>query len=150
MFESREKSLPVDLGQRLLHFGARNGYVKLIETLLEADVDIDSQDEFGNTALYHAAWKSTKCAAATLIGHGANVDRKNSFGLTPLHLTAVYFIISSVSDDNLDRYGTNASGFRISVGHLEVAMLLLSTNADVTLRDMYGRRALDFLIRELE
>ena len=82
--DSRNKKLLADLGRKLLHFGAENGYAKLIEALLEANVNVDTQNQYGRTALQYAALEGSKPVVRTLIAHGANVNLGS--GCPPLHV----------------------------------------------------------------
>ncbi len=58
---------------------------KVVKTLLQVeDVDLDTGDEYGSTALHHAAIKGHLKIVRLLLAHGANLQLKDTKGRTPL------------------------------------------------------------------
>jgi len=57
----------------------------VVETLLQVnDIDLDAGDEYGATALHHAAIKAHLQIVRLLLAHGANLQLKDTKGRTPL------------------------------------------------------------------
>lgn len=65
--------------------GARYGDMEDVHTALQHDIDVNSADALGRTALHMAAANGHADVAATLIDAGAEVDVRNAEGNTPLH-----------------------------------------------------------------
>lgn len=89
----------------------------MIDMLIEAaDVDIDAQDNIGDTATHTACWNGDTgvLALARLITAGANLELTDNIGETPLH--------RSLYDNNC-----------------EVTELLLGAGANVHVRNNDGR-----------
>ena len=57
----------------------------VVKTLLQVnDVDLDTGDEYGATALHHAAIKGHLKIVRLLLAHGADLQLKDTNGRTPL------------------------------------------------------------------
>ncbi len=65
---------------------------KIIDLLLEKKetVNIDDCDKFGVTALHHAAMASNITTARHLLAKGADINRRDKRGLSPLHVAAFF------------------------------------------------------------
>ncbi|CAJ0833767.1 11437_t:CDS:10 [Entrophospora sp. SA101] len=61
----------------MLHFAAMLGYQKLLFVLIEREIDLDVQDEYGFTALHYAAWAGRKEIVRSLLSAGADDDILN-------------------------------------------------------------------------
>lgn len=95
-------------GSSLLHHAASYGHTDLMQKLLEAlPLELlERGDSDGKTALHCAMWQDPKPEIVRLlIDNGADVNAKNLFGFTPLHLAAQH-------------------------GHLDSARLILAKGAD--------------------
>lgn len=90
----------------LFVLAARVADVPVCALLLQAGVDIDSQEDSGHAALHCAALNGDVKMLKFLLSHGANVKIEDDNGNTPLHLAA-------------------GSGF------LKIAELLIDIGADV-------------------
>lgn len=76
-----------DQGRTALHIAAERGFTRIIDTLVELGADIDATDRNLETPLHRAARQSHGEDTSTrLIGHGADVTRKNHLGETPFTL----------------------------------------------------------------
>ena len=53
------------------------------------DLNLSMCDEFGRTLLHHAALKSYYKLVKLLISYGANVEKSDLFGFTPLHFACI-------------------------------------------------------------
>lgn len=87
-------------------------------------VDLGAGDAFGRTAVHHAAASNNSLALQILFKTGqADVNAKDNFGMSPLHLAA-------------------------RAGHVKAAGFLVSQRCDVTARDSAGRTAEDLTHHE--
>jgi ankyrin repeat protein len=77
-----------DNGQKWtpLHFAARDQNEPLVRILLNAAAAVDPVDVFGNTPLWRSVMNSTSSlsAMAELLKHGADPDKKNNHGSSPM------------------------------------------------------------------
>jgi ankyrin repeat protein len=83
------------LGDTPLHWPAHNGFVEIVELLLDAGADIEADEIglYGGKAL-HWASEHEPATVALLLGRGANVNARNIkadsefYGVTPLIMNA--------------------------------------------------------------
>ncbi|KKY19022.1 putative glycerophosphodiester phosphodiesterase gde1 [Diplodia seriata] len=102
----------------VLSLAAKSNFVQIVKLLVDAGVDINYQDEQGETALHLAArYGHTVCAKTLITGTSdqkANVElAENAFAWTPLFIACVD-------------------------GHLDVAKLLIEAGADLEKADLSG------------
>lgn len=103
-----------------LHLACVGGNVDIIELLIEKGANINSKNKNDDTPL-HLAAVSEKCqwsAIKLLIDAGANVDSINNSKVTPLHISA-------------------------QRGRRDVSQLLLERGADVNLKNVEDKSALE-------
>ncbi|HCE59387.1 MAG TPA: hypothetical protein DEQ74_00925 [Wolbachia sp.] len=98
-------------GNTALHLAAKNGYIKVVKTLLDKGAKVDIVDHNKHTPLHWAAESGNSDVARILLEHGASVNAKNQDGETPLHWAA---------DSN----------------HTEVVKVLLAKGANVNATDI--------------
>jgi ankyrin repeat protein len=67
------------------HRDLKEPSLSLVELLVEHGADVDSMDDNGYTALYHAARQGYNTIVKMLIACGANVNAMALDGLKPLH-----------------------------------------------------------------
>lgn len=126
----------------VLAIATKNNFIEVVRTLVKARVDINFQDEQGETALHVAArFGHVECAEILLEGSSAQkIDTELSertYGWTPLfiacvdgHLSIVDLLIEAKADvDKLDWSGWSAKEHAALRGHIDLAMRL----AEVTL-----------------
>ena len=94
---------------------------RVVRILVEKGVDINSVDNYGNTALYFAVLKGDKEIAKLLLDRGAKIDALDKYGRTILH-------------------------YAVSIGNNEMCRLLMQDGANVNIRDKDGNTALDLAI----
>ncbi len=124
----------------VLALATKANFVVIVRLLVEAGVDLDYQDDQGETALHVAArFGHTECASALLDGSGsqrANTEiGENAFGWTPLfiasvdgHLGIVELLIAAEADlDKMDTSGWTAKEHAALRGHMNIARLLAAT-----------------------
>lgn len=76
-------------GAQLLFTGAKRGNVGDITTAITRQrVNVNTQDELGNTPMHYAAGSGHPEAVAELLRLGADVTLTNGVGDTPLHKAA--------------------------------------------------------------
>lgn len=63
---------------------AESGDRETVQTLIAEGVDVNARDDFGNTALFYAAFRAHIGILRILIDEGAKVDLTSSDGSTPL------------------------------------------------------------------
>ncbi|KAJ8115775.1 hypothetical protein ONZ43_g4592 [Nemania bipapillata] len=109
---------PVSQSGTVLAMATRSNFVRIVQMLVDAGVDINWQDGTGETALHIAArFGHTECARILIEGSSekkANLNlTEKSFAWNPLHIAAVD-------------------------GHLSVAELLVAAGVDVSTPDSFG------------
>jgi glycerophosphodiester phosphodiesterase len=124
----------VSKSSAVLALATKSNFTQVVRLLVEAGVDINWQDETGETALHVAArFGHDKCAKILLEGtkdQTADVElTENAFSWTPLHvasvdghLSIVELLISAHADHNkLDASGWTAKEHAALRGHLSIA-----------------------------
>jgi uncharacterized protein len=77
-------------GMTALMFAAREGCLPCVEAMLAKGAAIDLPDPEGVTPLLWSIWNTRFDVARSLIEHGANVNRWDWWGRTPLYLAVDY------------------------------------------------------------
>ena len=126
----------------VLALATKANFVVIVRLLVEAGVDLNYQDDQGESALHVAArFGHTKCAKALLDGSVnqlANTELgENAFGWTPLfiacvdgHLDVVELLIAAGADlEKIDTSGWTAKEHAALRGHMGIARLLAATTA---------------------
>lgn len=121
----------------VLAIATKSNFIEVVRTLVKARVDINFQDEQGETALHVAArFGHVECAQILLEGSGAqkiNTElRETTYGWTPLfiasvdgHLPIVELLIEAGAEvDKLDWSGWCAKEHAALRGHIELAKRL--------------------------
>lgn len=124
----------------VLALATKSNFVTIVQLLVGAGVDLNYQDDQGETALHVAArFGHTECAKALLQssrGQEANVEMaENSFGWTPLfvacvdgQLGIVELLIAAEADlERFDTSGWTAKEHAALRGHLDIARILAAT-----------------------
>jgi ankyrin repeat protein len=69
----------------------KNDYEKFmleVKILVDAGVNIDAKDNYGNTPLHEAARQGNINIIMSLVAKGAEINAINNYGDTPLHWSA--------------------------------------------------------------
>ena len=117
-----------------------------------AEINIQRRSD-GATALHEAAIRSpyrSMKRMAWLVAQGADVNRRNNDGSTPLgvamnrdRLDAVKYLIEHGADINChDEQGLTPLRHAARRGQKEIAQMLLEKDADITVLDSVGRTAI--------
>jgi ankyrin repeat protein len=109
-----------------------------------------ARDRNGGTALTHAARGGHEPLVRLLVGHGAEINRHNLQGSTPLYiaveqnrLAAASALLELGADLNLPgRGGVTPLSAAAYNGNLKLVDLLLDRGADTTVRDVSGKTAI--------
>ena len=140
-----------------LHLAAYLGDMERLRKYLQEEIDINSQEDFGSTALHAAANSGRKDIVEFLIGKGADVDPKDTWGLTPLYYAAIHnyedianLLLAKGADVNAkDEDGTYTYTllyYAIWDNSKDAVKLLISKGAKVNVKDGNGHTPLDFAI----
>ena len=121
----------------VLALATKENFEVIVQLLVDAGVDLNHQDEHGETALHVAArFGHSKCAEALLRGTATQKSdteiAENTFGWTPLfvacvdgHLSVVELLIEAGADlERCDTSGWTAKEHASLRGHLDIAKVL--------------------------
>jgi glycerophosphodiester phosphodiesterase len=127
----------------VLALATQSNFAKIVQLLVKAGVDINWQDETGETALHVAArFGHDECAKALLSGTAdprADVElAENSFSWTPLHIACVdghqsiveLLIAAGADIKRQDASGWTAREHAALRGHLKIADILLQASLE--------------------
>jgi ankyrin repeat protein len=124
-------------------------HLNIVQYLAENGANLDIQDPYGNTALFHSRNDITLELCKVLIEKGADLNVKNKGGQTVLayavkagqyHLSEL--LITNGADLNMQ----NAAGMTVLMiaaekNFLDVCKILVENGADVNIKDNNGRSA---------
>lgn len=122
-------------------------------SLINEGVDIEFEDEDGNTPLFYAVQKNNPEMIQVLINNGADINHENHQGLTPLFESLdpelSLFLIRNGSDVNHSDINGLTPLFYLSTDPyqqnpalLEIARILIQNGADVNAMNENGRTPL--------
>jgi len=126
-----------------------------IQTLLEQGVDVNTRDQWGQTALHIAADRGNKEVVELLLEHGADVNSEDARNRTALyysvekgHKEVVELLLEHGTDVNA-KDNWNWTPLHSAVyGHKDIAELLITEGADVNARSQSGRTPLSYAKKE--
>ena len=141
---------PDGVDSSALHLAAEMGYGDAIDIFIERGVELDIEDNNGNTALIRAAGKGHTAVVDTLLGKEAKPDTKNKFGATPLleaarhgHVAVARLLLAKgVRIDHVEKGGNTPLIAAAASGHEALVHLLLEKNAKPDIIDNNGNTAL--------
>jgi len=131
----------------------------ILEVLKSQKIDIRIRDKSYHgdkrTPLHAAAEAGLPSLVTLLLKRGANPQSTNRFGETPLHLAAseghletVKLLVRTGADWNLHSRFTRQSPLIMAArsGQWEVAKYLISKRSNPTLRDTFGKSAMEYAL----
>ena len=129
-----------------LHRACAEGNLPAVEKALDegADVNYKDRDNYHNTPLDITSYKGNIELANMLIRRGADVNSKNSWGISPLHIASMdgkielaKLLIENGADVNIkDDFGKTPLRTAINTGNIEMVNLLLSKGASIDKKDI--------------
>ena len=127
-----------------LHLAAAKGYVWLVGMLLDAGADIEAIGEPGGAHPLHLAVLHDQAAAAKLLlTRGANVEARDAWGRTPLHIASAFGAVATTTtllDQGADLFASEESYGDMPIhmaswgGHVELLKLFLARGVDINAR----------------
>jgi len=142
-----------------IHQASVAGNAAIVDTLVKAGADVNTEDYAGHTQLHYAALYGRADVVNLLLGyragngrHLANVEVQDVEGQTVLHCGAANgsetileaLLKKEASIDKPDGFGRTALHYATRSGHKNAAKLLLSRGANPNARDIYNNTALDY------
>ncbi|AEF86947.1 putative ankyrin [Treponema primitia ZAS-2] len=141
-----------------LHYAAGEGYVGLVEFLLDKRADINVKNAAGTTPLHEAARGGQTGIMDLLIRNGADVNARDGKGNTPMHIgvpleshqAALSLLILNGADPNLrDEHGDSPLHILITLNRdPSITGVLLASGADVSFRNIEGKTPLYLAVQE--
>lgn len=125
---------------------ARSGDMQLLATMIKAGMPVNLSDAKGNSLLMLATYHGHEEAARMLIEYGAELERRNNHGQTPLggvafkgNLQLVKVLLDAGADINSDNGGGKTPlMFAAMFGHRHVVEHLLACGADRKSQTLLG------------
>jgi ankyrin repeat protein len=133
------------------------GDTAAVSALIAKGADVNAKNNYGWTALSHAARAGNAELVKLLLAHGADVNARDGSGWTPLmraamkgHAEAVRVLLEHGALVNVKEKdeGWTALHWAAARGYEKVVKLLLSHGADYTLRTQNGLTPLMLAMRE--
>ncbi len=133
-----------------LQLACRYGHLSTAEYLIkEAKADVDTRDDWNNTALHLAAERGRADVVRLLCDHGADIDGKGKYGHTALSLaclndhlsTAECLIARGASLNEQADLGSTPLHLSSWNGRLQMVQLLLEKGADASIKNKRGKTA---------
>ena len=133
-----------------LDYAVRNGNREMIQVLLSANVDVNSKDEDGQTALMMLTERATSEIVWDLVNAGAKVNSRDKDGDTALitiaeenNVEALKALLDAGAKvDASNRDGETAMMKAAASGLVNNVRALIMAGADVNARDKKGKTAL--------
>jgi ankyrin repeat protein len=141
-----------------LHFAARQGYIGLIQFIVDKDADVNLKTASGSTALHEAAMSGNANAMRLLIEKGADVNAQDAKGNSVMHIAIPFashqailsLLLENGANPNLrDEHGESPLHIVIKLNRTpNVLQTLLDGKADVSIRNIEGKTPLFLAIEE--
>lgn len=123
--------------QLLLHILCEKNqkeYFKIIDILLKNGIDINTQNEHGNTALHIVCFNNNLSLCKLLLKYFPDLNIQNNNGETPLHLSAQYnnfeltklLLEHGINVNIIDNKGNNALHYACKNNNKDMIILLLN------------------------
>ncbi|CAE7412981.1 Ankyrin repeat domain-containing protein 17 [Symbiodinium microadriaticum] len=113
-------------GETVLFAAARNGYLDVVQALLDAGASLHRRIGGWFTPLYIASWQGHLDVVRLFVEHGADPGEGLCAAAFRGHIAVVQFLLDSGADVNLeDEHGQVPLKIACAAGHLEIARLLI-------------------------
>lgn len=138
-------------GNTALHLAAKNGYIKIVKTLLENGAGVNAQNHDGETPLHWAADNDHTEVVKVLLENGARVNIVDKDGETPLHwaietghINVVTALLEkgNINVDIRDELEKTSLHWSVLYDHIDIVKVLLAKGADVNAVDIDGETPL--------
>ncbi|KAH0541631.1 hypothetical protein FGG08_003921 [Glutinoglossum americanum] len=136
-----------------LHWGTSRGQEAIVRLLLNKGVDVNAQNEDGQTALHEAVHRCYLGIAQLLLANGADAKVRDKVGWTALHYVEHEAMVSLLIEKGAHPNAQNANGwtalhFSAYGGRKQLVQMLLQKGADQNVQDEYGSTALHLAVWE--
>lgn len=127
-----------------LMISTAEGHLEIVDTLLNAGIDVDGVGEDGSTAIMAAAARNREAILDLLLKFSANVNAKTKASQTPLMFAGdnpklIKKLVDSKAEVNsIDNLGRSAVSYAIDNLSLLKLRTLLENGATLELRDQEG------------
>ncbi len=130
----------------------KSGDAITVQNLLNRDADVNTKDEWANTALAWAALRDDITIAGLLLDAGADTNVKSFKGLHTLHLATfnsnhemVELLLAKGADVNAnDNFQSTALMNAVNIGDIALVQLFLESGADANQKNYLGQSSLTF------
>ncbi len=135
---------------QVLHEAIHRGNKRLVKLLLGSDIDVNAENQSGQTPLIHASLFGRKAMVRLFIAFRADVNAVDKEGATALiHASkksyaeiVVLLLDNDAHVDAIDKRSQTALMFASGFGFKEIATLLLHAGAEINHANERGRTAL--------
>lgn len=132
-----------------LMIAARRGDLAMVRLLLARGADTQIADEYGNRAIFHAAWELSIPVVLALLQHGGDPAVRNHLGRSLLHVAAIHrstalakaVLAKGCPVNARDEGGNTALMEAADEGDITTIRHLLAAGADRTLKNKAGKSA---------
>ena len=129
-----------------LHYASSGGYTSIVKSLLDAGVDINRQDRYGQSPITLAAVHGHVATARALLAHRANVNLTDQLNMSPLYSAeigghykiAVLLIQNGAALSPNDTYTHDTLCIAAAYGYSEVVLKLIMAGAEPQQKDKFG------------
>ena len=133
-------------GQSPLVIATNAGRQRILNWLIEQNVEVNSRDQFGRTALYYAAINGDDSLIKSIISAGGKVNVNSKLAKTPLmaavnnnHFSTARFLIERGSNINaVDHSGWPAVFYAAWNTNIKMLNLLIDNGAQLDVKDDNG------------